>query len=192
MRSFLSAISFLTILPIPKKFSSEFKHSTLFFPFVGLLIGFILIITNFIFSRFLPKTINCIFILNILIIITGAIHLDGFADTIEAIYAGKDKEEIIRIMDDPHIGMIGAVSISLLLLTKFFLIFNLPEKYILQALIFFPTLSRMAMTLSITISKPLKNDGLGKMFVENTKFSDFLFAGFFPYLFPFFFSKQRD
>src|SRR5687768_13358515 len=42
---------------------------------------------------------------------TGAIHLDGLADTADGFGGGRDREEVLRIMRDPLIGSYGAAAL---------------------------------------------------------------------------------
>ncbi|MDD5687600.1 MAG: adenosylcobinamide-GDP ribazoletransferase [Elusimicrobia bacterium] len=175
IKNFFSAIGLLTIIPVPKKYLQELKHPVIFFPVVGLLIGFILIGVNIVFSKFMPKLITDLFVLITLTVISGGIHIDGFADTIDGLYGGKNKYEIIRIMDDVHIGSIGMVGIVLLVLTKFCFIYSLPQEHVFKSLILMSVVSRFSMVLPIIISKPVK-EGLGKMFINSSKLTDCLIA----------------
>lgn len=178
IKKFLTTIGFLTIIPVPGKYSREFRHSAIFFPITGLLIGLILAGVHFFFSQFTPKLITDFFVLVTLTSISGGIHIDGFADTLDGFYGGKDSGSIIRIMDDPHTGSIGMTGIILVLLGKFLLLYSLPDKYIFQALILMAVISRFSMTLPIVISRPAK-EGLGKTFISSSKIQDCLIAGIF-------------
>jgi adenosylcobinamide-GDP ribazoletransferase len=103
--------------------------------------------------------------------LTGAIHLDGFADTCDGFYAGQfgaREDEIITIMKDPHIGTIGAIGITVVIILKFSFLLGLS---ISNASILFllPVISRWtALPLSISAGYP-KAEGVGKIFVEKTK-----------------------
>ena len=85
MKSFLIAVGFLTKLPVPKKLAIEDKDlsgSMAYFPLAGFLLGLMLILVNALLAPFLPaRMVNLILVL-FLILITGGIHLDGFADTL--------------------------------------------------------------------------------------------------------------
>ncbi|MBN1384250.1 MAG: adenosylcobinamide-GDP ribazoletransferase [Elusimicrobia bacterium] len=175
-KSFFTAVGFLTIIPVPKKYSREFRHSIIFFPIAGLLIGGILTGIYLLFSKFTPKIVTDFLVLAVLTSISGGIHIDGLADTLDGFYGGKDKSSIIGIMDDPHPGTIGITGIILILLGKFLLLYSLPLEHVFQALILTAVISRFCMTLPIAISKPAK-EGLGKTFISSAKGIDCLIAG---------------
>lgn len=168
MRSFLIALQFLTIFPV--KIKSEIKNgdfglSLLYFPFVGLAIGLILSSSAVLFS-FLPVLVKGALILAVSVIITGGIHLDGFADTSDGFYGNKPKEKILEIMRDSRIGAIGAMGLILLLLFKFSLIVNLQGAILWKALIEMAVFSRWSQVLACGITPYARQEGKAKYFIE--------------------------
>ena len=127
MRKFFVALQFLTIFPLKIRDieEQELGQSLVYFPVVGAIIGLISVFSLFIFSSILPSSTTNVLILIILMFITGAIHLDGFADTCDGFYAGKDKENILQIMRDSHIGVMGVMGLIGILLLKFTLLENI-------------------------------------------------------------------
>ncbi|MBU2102175.1 MAG: adenosylcobinamide-GDP ribazoletransferase, partial [Candidatus Omnitrophica bacterium] len=100
MKRFLIALQFLTILPFSIKGKIEkedFGRSLVYFPIVGLLLGFFLASIAYI-SLSLPPMVRSILILVVWMVITGGIHLDGFADTCDGFYGIRPREEILKIM----------------------------------------------------------------------------------------------
>ena len=90
--SFFTALRFLTIFRIPgvrTETAEDMGRSTVWFPVVGLLIGGILAFLNWVFSLFLPVTVTSALTIVLLVIITGAMHLDGFADTCDGLAGNK-------------------------------------------------------------------------------------------------------
>jgi adenosylcobinamide-GDP ribazoletransferase len=170
MNTFLTAWNFLTIIRINTKQNENFAKSFIMFPIVGLILGILLIGINYGLNlvNFPHFSISAI-ILIFLIILTGGIHLDGFADTIDGLYGGRNKEEIIKIMEDPHIGSIGAISIFCVLLLKFSLLLGVKEKFFNQTLLIFPVIGRYAMVILGTTLPYAKENGIGKSFVTNEK-----------------------
>jgi len=134
-KNFSLAIRFLTIFPITtftiKKDQKEqgqisgkdFASSMVFFPLVGLGIGFFLIIFQkiFLYITFSPL-LNSALILVIWIWMSGGLHLDGFVDSVDGFSGGKDKEEILKIMQDSTVGAKGILALFSLLLLKFILL----------------------------------------------------------------------
>ena len=125
---FLVALQFLTLIPVRLKKgykSEDLANSTLFFPSVGLIIGSLLFIIYLIFNSYFPPEITSVFILGGWVYLTGALHLDGLADTIDGLGGGKDREEILSIMKDTHTGAKGVAAVVVLMLIKFFLIIQI-------------------------------------------------------------------
>jgi len=103
--SFNSAVTFLTTIKLPlNNFSPD--GSVKYFPVVGLIIGIILYFLGTI-NHLLTPLLQLIF----LIVTTGALHLDGLADTSDAIFSHRSLDEKLKIMKDSHIGTMGVISI---------------------------------------------------------------------------------
>ena len=183
MKSFLSALQLLTIIPVKIKAAvdeRELGRSTAFFPLVGAAQGIILVGANLLFLRFLPTDIASGLVLVVLILTNGGFHLDGFADTIDGLAGGSTKEERLNIMKDSRIGAIGVVAIVLLLLLKFVAINNLPpaaKNYILFLLPVVGKWSMVPMAYWADYARP--TGGLGKAFTEHTGIKEFLLATIF-------------
>ncbi|HLA50901.1 MAG TPA: adenosylcobinamide-GDP ribazoletransferase [Thermodesulfobacteriota bacterium] len=186
MKSFLSALQLLTIIPVKIKAAvdeRELGRSTAFFPLVGAVQGIILVGANLLLSRFLPTDIASGLVLVVLILTNGGFHLDGFADTIDGLAGGSTKEERLNIMKDSRIGAIGVVAIVLLLLLKFVAINNLPpaaKNYILFLLPVVGKWSMVPMAYWADYARP--TGGLGKAFTEHTGIKDLMLATFFTLL----------
>jgi len=168
MRSFLIALQFLTIFPVKIKSeikNEEFGLSLFYFPLVGLAIGLVLSSSVILFS-FLPVLVKGVLILIVSVIITGGIHLDGFADTCDGFYGDKPKEKILEIMRDSRIGAMGAMGLILLLLFKFSLIVNLQGVILWKALIEMAVFSRWSQVLACGITPCARQEGKANYFIE--------------------------
>jgi len=124
--SFCIAVALLTRIPVPARaFECEISSATrsqsvIFYPLVGLLAALLLTATASILSLIFSGEVLASLILLLWISVTGAIHLDGLADAVDAIFAGhKHPDKIREVMKDPHIGVMGVVSLVLLLIIKY-------------------------------------------------------------------------
>ncbi len=149
MSSFSLAWQFLTILPW-RKSSQEctpqlLGRSMAYYPAIGLLLGLILWAAHWALSLFLPRALGDGLILLVLVILTGALHLDGLADTLDGLAAGKAPEERLRIMKDHRVGTFGAVGLILVLGLKFLALHSLLTQDVGKALLVALTLSRWSM-----------------------------------------------
>jgi adenosylcobinamide-GDP ribazoletransferase len=150
MRSFIIAVQFLTRIPLAPKMTvsdEEVGRSMGYFPLVGLCMGACLAAAHLLFAAVLPRGVADGLIVALLAALSGAIHLDGLADTADGIAGGKDREERLRIMKDPRIGAIGAVCVVLLIMLKYIALVALPGKLTYRALLLVPMIGRWAQVL---------------------------------------------
>ena len=167
--SFLTALRFLTIFRIPggrTETAEDMGRSTLWFPVVGFIIGAILALLNWVFSLFLPATVTSGLTIVLLVIITGAMHLDGFADTCDGLAGNKSAEERWKVMHDSRTGAFGVTGLILLLLVKFALLNSIPQAFISPVLVVMPVISRWTMVYAIAMYPYARNEGLGKAFKD--------------------------
>ena len=132
MTSFFLAWQFLTILPGWRSEQEVSPYllgrSTAFYPLVGLLLGLILWASYWVFSLAFSRTVCDGLVLLVLVLVTGAFHLDGMADTLDGMAAGKSTEERLLIMKDHRVGTFGVVGLILILGIKFLALNSLPDE----------------------------------------------------------------
>ena len=81
------------------------------FPIVGFLIGVALVGEDWLLAHFFAQVIRSVLIVISLTVVTGAVHLDGLADTADALGAGRDRERALDILRDSRVGTFGASAI---------------------------------------------------------------------------------
>jgi len=163
---FLAACRFLTIIPIPRlreNNEGEISGSLLYFPLVGLIIGLVLAGLAWVLGLFLPQTIVSVLIIIAALVITGAIHLDGLADTLDGL-GGHSVTRRLEIMKDSRHGTYGVAGIVCLLLFKVIALSNLPANLFLLVLIIMPVVGRLAMVYAVSAYPYARPSGLGKAF----------------------------
>jgi adenosylcobinamide-GDP ribazoletransferase len=117
VNSFFAALQFLTLFPWPKhadRSADEIGPGTVFFPVIGLLLGLILVLVNSLLETFASPGLLSVVLVTILALLTRGLHLDGLGDTFDGLGAGGDRERVLRIMDDSHIGAFGLWAMVLL------------------------------------------------------------------------------
>jgi adenosylcobinamide-GDP ribazoletransferase len=122
MRSFLAALAFLTIIPIRFREAlpdQVVARSRFWYPVVGLLLGGMLAGWTALVWHLHAPLLGAFLVLVVWVIITGALHIDGFCDTCDGLFGGQTPEERLQIMKDPHVGTFGVAGCVLLLLGKF-------------------------------------------------------------------------
>lgn len=111
MRNFLSALSFLTVLPAGRKRLNAAVNSALFFPVIGLLIGLLCYAVDWFCNALLFPEIRPLVLAFFLAAITGGLHLDGLADSADGLLSHRPREDMLRIMHDPRVGTMGTLAL---------------------------------------------------------------------------------
>lgn len=187
MNNFLLAVRFLTSIPLKTEEtieSAQLARAIIYFPLVGLLLGFILAGLNslFTFLAFNPL-LNSVIVVITLIVLTGALHLDGLADTFDSLFSGRSKEDILKIMRDPHIGAIGVLSLVSVVFIKVAILSSLDLNAKNIALIFMCVLSRWSLILPIYLFSYARKEGKAKGFFGNLSLSTLILSALVVLLF---------
>ncbi len=113
-RLFLIALQFLTRLHIKRidPFPEDWlARSAKYMPLVGVLIGAVvgavIVISSIVLSGALPVVVG----LTVSLLLTGALHEDGLADTVDAFGGGTSRARCLEIMKDSRIGTYGALAL---------------------------------------------------------------------------------
>ena len=162
MRGLFAAIGFLTRLPVPARvFDGAASPSAqlAWYPAVGLLIGGLLGCLGWLLSG-APPLLAAALLLAAWVVLTGALHLDGLADSADAWVGGLgDRERTLTIMKDPRSGPIGVTAVVLVLVLKFSALASLPHPS--AALWVAPLLARAALTAAFMTTPYVRSGGLG-------------------------------
>jgi adenosylcobinamide-GDP ribazoletransferase len=117
----LTAIQFLTRLPIPAQAQFELSwlaQSLRYFPLVGAGIGAVGVGVEWLASRWFAPTVAVALMLSAVLLLTGALHEDGWADVCDGFGGGATRERVLAIMRDSRVGAYGAIGVGMLLLLK--------------------------------------------------------------------------
>jgi adenosylcobinamide-GDP ribazoletransferase len=179
MISLLLAIQFLTVLPLKIKQFSEKKMAwaLVYFPVVGLFLGLILLGLNILLSilGISPVVANIILVI-VLIILTGGMHLDGLADTADAFLSGKAKKEMLEIMRDSHIGVMGVLALISIILLKVGLLSSVNVAARPAALLLMCILSRWSVVLVMYLFPYARQEGKAKLFIQGMNLKIFILS----------------
>jgi len=164
MRPFLIALQFLTRCPVRLTGGLEGKdlgRSLLYYPLVGLLIGGLLVACAWLLRGVAPPLASAL-ILAWWVIMTGALHLDGLADTVDAWAGGQgDPARTLAIMKDPRSGPLGVTALILVLILKFAGLVAILEAGLGPLLLLPPVLGRIALPLLFLTTPYVRPGGLG-------------------------------
>ncbi|QIE47278.1 adenosylcobinamide-GDP ribazoletransferase [Pseudohalocynthiibacter aestuariivivens] len=111
----------------------------------------------------LPTALAAIAALACQIIITGAMHEDGFADSVDGLWGGWDRTRRLEIMKDSQIGSYGVIALCLSLTCRWVLLwflFDLNHEAAPAAIAVAAALSRAAMPVLMWSLPHARADGL--------------------------------
>ncbi len=150
------AASFLTIIPLTRNPASPDNVAGSFgwFPLIGFSLGLIVAGLHYLLAFFVSGAVRAALVILALTAITGAVHLDGLADTADALGAGRDRLRALAILRDSRIGTFGTLAVLFVVALKIAAVAStahspLPSLYIA------PGLARWAM-----VAVPYKFDYL--------------------------------
>ncbi|MBC8286403.1 MAG: adenosylcobinamide-GDP ribazoletransferase [Nitrospinae bacterium] len=174
---FLSAIGFLTILPVPARAISGDGRQVLYFPLVGLFIGCLLYGVDYLLSLAPYPEIRVVGDVLFLTVISGALHLDGLADTADGIFSHRPREQILEIMKDSRIGVMGVLALVFCVLLKLAGLAGIIHSGSLIWLILAPAMGRTAQVVGLVfISHVTSEKTLAEQFYQQGKYSLLLFC----------------
>lgn len=162
---FLTAIMFYTRIPVSKNIEySEnlLNKSTRYFPLIGWIVGGFGAIIFYTCQFIFPLSISVILSMISTILLTGAFHEDGLADSCDAFGGGWTKERILEIMKDSRIGTYGTVGLILILLIKYFSLTSVYIEQIPFVIFAAHALSRYSATGMIFFSEYARDDAKSK------------------------------
>lgn len=155
LRAIWSAGLFFTRLPLPSLGSpsaDEMRRSATYFPLIGWIIGGVAAGVWWSAIKAFPPLIASGLSLVSTVMLTGAMHEDGFADVCDGFGGGFTKERTLAIMQDSRVGAFGVVGLLLSLGLKWQCVAALPTALTPTILIAAHTISRSA---SITLMSTL-------------------------------------
>ncbi|MFT3977031.1 MAG: adenosylcobinamide-GDP ribazoletransferase [Sphingomonas bacterium] len=165
MKGLILALQFMTRLPLPRAHADEgdFARAIRWFPATGLAVGAIVAGAAFVGARIDPWT-GALAGLVAWVIVTGALHLDGLGDLADARGAAHgDRERLLAVLADPHVGSFGVVAIGVQLLAKLVLLHAVVDRGASIALIAIPFAARIG-PLAWTLWLPPLHAGLASRF----------------------------
>lgn len=118
---FFAALRFFTRLPVPAwvgHSAAQLNHAARYFPLVGLIVGALGAAVSLATLTVWPPLIAVLLGMAATLLVTGAFHEDGLADSIDGFGGGWSREDVLRIMKDSRIGSYGAIGIVMALFAK--------------------------------------------------------------------------
>jgi adenosylcobinamide-GDP ribazoletransferase len=155
------AVAFLTRVPAgPAAAEVDLARSVPFVPVVGALVGLAVAGVDIGVRTVLPGLPAAALAVTVGVVLTGALHEDGLADTADALGA-RDRTDMLRILRDPTHGTYGVLALVASFALRMSTIATLDRTTALAMLPVAHALSRAAAVAILAAGPPLATDGLG-------------------------------
>lgn len=173
---------FLTRLPSPVKLEwseTELAHSTPWFVAVGVVVGTIAAIAFWLGHTFWSPLTGAVFAVAASVLVTGAFHEDGLADSADGLGGAFEIEKKLIIMRDSRIGTYGSVALILTIIAKVSAISLLPPETAPGVLIGAHMLGRWTSVPLIKYNNYVREKGTGKPFASMVTTSNVILSSVF-------------
>jgi cobalamin 5'-phosphate synthase/cobalamin synthase len=179
LETFLGAIRFFTRLPVPGTLGVDavaLERAMRYFPAIGLIVGGLAGLAFAVTTFFWPKTLAVLAAMATAILVTGALHEDGWSDMVDGFGGGWDREKVLAIMRDSCVGSFGAAGLIMLLLVRFFALIEVDMLLVPVALIAGHAVSRLCATAVFRALEYARPEGKAKPFNNQLGKGDMIFA----------------
>ena len=168
IETILVAFSMFSALPVPQVTWTEknMRFALLAFPLVGAVIGGVCWLWTLLghalrFTALMRGAGLCV----LPVLLTGGIHLDGYADTCDALASHAPAEKKREILKDPHLGAFAVIRLGVYFVVSLAVWTGLPE-YRGGAILCAFCLSRCLSALALTVFPLAEGSGLARTFAE--------------------------
>ena len=178
LRPFFEALRFLTAIPVPflpPIDERAIARSMTAFPLVGLVIGGLGAVVGWLAWLLLGPPFHALAVVVTWTLLTLGLHLDGLADSCDALFSWRSRERKLEIMKDSRIGTMGALGLLTIFLLKIVAINKLGPYWWLGALLA-PLWGRWTDIYGIFWFPAARQGGLGRTFHDQVRRADFLLA----------------
>ncbi|MCB9495620.1 MAG: adenosylcobinamide-GDP ribazoletransferase [Fibrobacteria bacterium] len=155
-----TALNYLTIFRMPRQRRYDLSRAVYWFPVVGLFIGGCLALSWWSLIRVAPIPVAALVVVIEWVWLTGGMHLDGLANTSEALLSWRSRASMHAILANPHIGALGTIALVSVLASKVVTLQNLDPQRALVALFFAPVFGRSAQLLASGLTPYAKETGV--------------------------------
>jgi len=180
MKNLLLMIQLFTKLPIKKEIKfdkDQFSRGIIFFPVIGLLIGTVACAVAYLSGLLFTREIAAVCMMASVILFTGALHLDGLADTMDGILSARKREQMLLIMKDSRIGTHGVLALLGVISMKYLFLLEVAPKSFLFVVLALPIVGRTTMGVLLWGTRYAREEGLGNLFIGKTRPRESIITG---------------
>lgn len=178
LQSLGEAIRFLTAFPVPglpPMKEAAVARSMMAFPFVGLLIGGCGVVAGLLAGWLFGEPLRAVAVVIAWMVVTWGLHLDGLADSADALLSWRSRERKLEIMKDSRIGAMGTLALISAVLLKVGALYSLGPAWWLGALLA-PMWGRWSDIYGIFFFPAAREGGMGHGFHDRARRRDFWIA----------------
>ena len=173
MNSFILALQFLSVITLRPGLMAgpgDLSRARVWYGLVGVVLGGILAAAAWLLGPRLPPLVLAAVLTALWAALSRGLHLDGLADTADALVHTTSRERALEIMKDTHLGSFGLTAVVCLLLLKFSALASLDSDRLWIGVWLAAPLGRaVAAGLSAILPPARINVGLGAMtYGDNT------------------------
>jgi adenosylcobinamide-GDP ribazoletransferase len=175
--SFLAATQFLTTLPVSpwrEVRDEDIARAVRYFPVVGALLGGLLTGLYWLLTLWLPGGMTALILVIALLMLTGALHYDGFLDSCDGLFGTRSAERRLEIMRDSRVGSFAVAGGWALLSLKYAGLSLVPSDLMPHALLLGPLLGRWALVIAVVIFPYGRKSGLGAAYKQYNNRSELI------------------
>lgn len=158
-----AAFMLLTRIPVrwDKETPPDLNRCLWTYPIVGMVVALVgvCVYGGGIFIH-LPNGVSVLLSIAVMIIVTGAFHEDGLADTLDGFGGGLTAEKKLEIMRDSRIGTYGGLGLIIVIGLKAAVLWSMAYYQFMAALLVGASLSRFMIILILRILPPAREGGL--------------------------------
>ncbi len=160
MSGLVAAAGFLTRIPVPQR-PDALGRAAPWFPVVGLVVGLVLAGVYSAAYQVLPSPLASLIAISVGLLLTGAFHEDGLADTADAFGSGATGDRALEIMRDSRLGTYGTAALSISIVWRVLAVGSLGPEIALAGLVVAHSLGRAGAITLMVLAPPARSDGLG-------------------------------
>lgn len=175
----LMAAGFLTRLPLPAPVPWQPRRMAAalrWFPAVGIVVGAVAAATFLLAATVLPTVPALLLSTAATALLTGALHEDGLADTLDGL-GGATPARALEIMRDGAIGPYGALGLGLAVATRIAALAGMAAAPAAAALVAAHGLARLSVVLVVATSRYVRPSGAGGFTATGVASADLAVAG---------------
>lgn len=173
MRDFITCLEFLTRIRFSNRtdwHDDDFSRSVPYFPLVGLVMGVFMGAVNYgLVYLATPSFMRGVMLVLAELLIIGALMYDGFMDTSDGVFSARNRERMLEIMKDSHVGSNAVIALVCLVLLKVAAYTTIAPEKLTYALVAMYIATRTFMVTYIVNYPYARKTGIGHMFKAYAK-----------------------